>query len=251
MPSKKKSTKTHSGNITRENTSSQQNNTKESAKIGSNVIPVLTGSIDADQRKVKRLLDFSVIYMNCEILCYDEKLHRSVDNVIEQLESLQQNTDTTDELLGNITERHLALLNQRMKLLKFRPDYLDKLSITRNKTKKQKLSAQSDIDINVQCVFCKEDHSSESCAVLPWSERLKIIKRKKRCYKCLGKFTQDHQCSQKCSYCNREHHISLCERSAKRFLSKTPKDLTKSSFIKPDATIASTSEVSFVENGLN
>ena len=239
MPLKKKHTTKIPTNVaTNATNTTKTNNTnvQVSAKINPKETQITSLNASLVQREVQRLLAYSVIYIKCEILCYDEKLHKSLDNIIEKLESLEQDIDSTpDELISKIIERHLALLNQRMKLLKFLSEKQVKFSSNRNNITKK----QDDIDINAHCIFCNMDHSSDNCLVFPLNRRSNIIKFRKRCFKCLEKLTQGHNCGKKCANCNNGHHISLCERSAKGLPPKFPENLTSSdkSLCEPDTNM--------------
>ena len=75
-----------------------------------------------DRRAIERVLTSSAIFQRCNLSEYDEKLHNSLNRVIGQLEEIESNLETPEELLSQISDRHLELLNTRMKLLNIKPN---------------------------------------------------------------------------------------------------------------------------------
>ena len=63
------------------------------------------------------------------------------------------------------------------------------------------------------CAFCEEKHQSATCAnVTDVEERRTKLMKSGRCFLCLsnGHLARSCKSKQKCSYCNRRHHKSLC-----------------------------------------
>ncbi|KAH9401613.1 hypothetical protein TYRP_017011 [Tyrophagus putrescentiae] len=190
------------------------------------------------RRVVERLITVSKIYLDLpELEVYDEKLHRSLDRMIERFDAAETDMDTTpDDLLPTVTERHLELLNVRMKLLK-----LNGNGNGGNTTDSSSSSAgtanppppphtPTDTDLNGSsdsgCFYCRGDHASEQCTVFPLARRSNIIKKRKRCFRCLRKFTEGHRCEGRCGVCDRQHHVSLCKQDPATFTKKAGSSLT-------------------------
>ena len=78
--------------------------------------PVSTG----ESTVVHRLLSFTSSYLKCEVNVYDANLHQAINKMIERLEEFATENESivTDELRPKIIERHMELLNVRLKLLK-------------------------------------------------------------------------------------------------------------------------------------
>ena len=61
------------------------------------------------------------------------------------------------------------------------------------------------------CVYCSEMHFSASCLkITDINARKTILKRDKRCFKCLRKGHGAEQCDKSCRKCKRRHHQSIC-----------------------------------------
>ncbi|KAH9390527.1 hypothetical protein TYRP_022942 [Tyrophagus putrescentiae] len=209
------------------------------------------------RRVVERLITVSKIYLDLpELEVYDEKLHRSLDRMIERFDAAETDMDTTpDDLLPTVTERHLELLNVRMKLLKLNGNgnggnttdsfsssagtgptktstiTTDTTTSTDSKsTTTTTATTPTDTDLNGSsdsgCFYCRGDHASEQCTVFPLARRSNIIKKRKRCFRCLRKFTEGHRCEGRCGVCDRQHHVSLCKQDPATFTKKAGSSLT-------------------------
>ena len=65
------------------------------------------------------------------------------------------------------------------------------------------------------CVYCSEMHFSASChKITDINARRTILKRDKRCFKCLRKGHNAEQCDKNCRKCKRRHHQSICPEQA-------------------------------------
>ncbi|XP_061169364.1 cilia- and flagella-associated protein 58-like [Saccostrea echinata] len=64
----------------------------------------------------------------------------------------------------------------------------------------------------VCCALCKESHHSNDCErYRKQNDRVKILKRDKLCFNCLGRHrVADCQSKSNCKICKRRHHTSLC-----------------------------------------
>ncbi|KAH9390577.1 hypothetical protein TYRP_022903 [Tyrophagus putrescentiae] len=208
------------------------------------------------RRVVERLITVSKIYLDLpELEVYDEKLHRSLDRMIERFDAAETDMDTTpDDLLPTVTERHLELLNVRMKLLKLNGNgnggnttdsssssagtgptktstiTTDTTTSTDSKSTTTTTTTPTDTDLNGSsdngCFYCRGDHASEQCTVFPLARRSNIIKKRKRCFRCLRKFTEGHRCEGRCGVCDRQHHVSLCKQDPATFTKKAGSSLT-------------------------
>ncbi|KAH9391794.1 hypothetical protein TYRP_022501 [Tyrophagus putrescentiae] len=139
--------------------------------------------------------------------------------MIERFDAAETDMDTTpDDLLPTVTERHLELLNVRMKLLKLNGMAMAETPPTalqlgwhwshqneHNHHRYHNFNRQqihhhhhrttpTDTDLNGSsdngCFYCRGDHASEQCTVFPLARRSNIIKKRKRCFRCLRKFTE-------------------------------------------------------------
>lgn len=70
-----------------------------------------------DRRSIERILANCEVYLRCELVCYDEKLHASVNRAIGLLEDIEEDLNVPDDVLPAVADRHLELLAMRMKLL--------------------------------------------------------------------------------------------------------------------------------------
>ena len=64
------------------------------------------------------------------------------------------------------------------------------------------------------CVFCEQEHKPQNCKnVTNIEARKEILKRKRRCLKCLrlGHFARQCSSRMKCFNCSRHHHASMCQ----------------------------------------
>ncbi|XP_062621678.1 uncharacterized protein LOC134283249 [Saccostrea cucullata] len=64
----------------------------------------------------------------------------------------------------------------------------------------------------VCCTFCKESHHSSGCTrYIKHNDRMKIVRRDKLCFNCLGRHcVAECQSKFNCKICKRRHHTSLC-----------------------------------------
>ncbi|XP_061168132.1 uncharacterized protein LOC133177057 [Saccostrea echinata] len=64
----------------------------------------------------------------------------------------------------------------------------------------------------VSCAFCKESHRSNDCTKYKnFNDRMRIVKRDKLCFNCLGRHrVADCQSKFNCKTCKKRHHTSLC-----------------------------------------
>lgn len=180
----------------------------------------LAAGVAGDNRRtIDRLLATSAIYLKCAVLCYDAKLHQTLDKIIDQLETLELDVEKTpDELLPTITGRHLELINQRMKLIQMKPSETGQSLALQGATA---TTTPIDIDLSAICFYCKADHPPECCTVYPLNRRSNIIKKRKRCFRCLAKKTEDHSdCPGRCRVCTRAHHVSLCKQDPATYVRK-------------------------------
>ena len=67
-----------------------------------------------------------------------------------------------------------------------------------------------------KCAYCNADnHISSSCnKITTVNERKNILKEKKLCYNCTGKYHSATECRSKrsCNNCNQRHHTSICNK---------------------------------------
>jgi hypothetical protein len=72
-------------------------------------------------------------------------------------------------------------------------------------------------EIQIQCIYCSENHYSASCTkVTEPSDRLEILRKKGRCFVCLKSGHRSNQCSstKSCRRCKGRHHQSICNHHA-------------------------------------
>ncbi|XP_062606698.1 uncharacterized protein LOC134268455 [Saccostrea cucullata] len=64
----------------------------------------------------------------------------------------------------------------------------------------------------VCCAYCKETHYSNDCEKFKnCTDRMRIVKRDKLCFNCLGRHrVTDCQSKSNCKICKKRHHTSLC-----------------------------------------
>ena len=71
----------------------------------------------------------------------------------------------------------------------------------------------NNLDNNLLCIFCEKDHKPQNCkTVTNLSARKHILKRKRRCFKCLklGHIAKNCATKMKCFSCSNFHHASMC-----------------------------------------
>ena len=67
------------------------------------------------------------------------------------------------------------------------------------------------------CVFCRGKHYSANCEKIQQrKDRLDILKRDKRCFRCLKGGHISRNCDRKCRNCNGFHHQSICDKEMER-----------------------------------
>ena len=67
------------------------------------------------------------------------------------------------------------------------------------------------------CVFCRGKHYSANCEKIQQrKDRLDILKRDKRCFRCLKTGHISRNCDRKCRNCNGYHHQSICDKEVER-----------------------------------
>ena len=79
-------------------------------------------------------------------------------------------------------------------------------------TNTRQYSPQSSSKRPANCIYCKKQHSPNSCDVVTnTQDRLAIIKRNNLCFNCLAHHKVS-QCNSKfrCRHCKRKHHTSIC-----------------------------------------
>ena len=79
-------------------------------------------------------------------------------------------------------------------------------------TNTRQYSPQSSSKRPAYCMYCKKQHSPNSCDVVTnTQDRLAIIKRNNLCFNCLAHHKVS-QCNSKfrCRHCKRKHHTSIC-----------------------------------------
>jgi len=156
-------------------------------------------------RAIERIIVNSSVYLRCEVLCYDEKLHNSVNRVINQLEELENDINLPDDLLSQIADKHIELLNLRRTLLKTKriesgfsnvqelivdpkklPKKVEKTA-TQAQVEGQKSAqniATSSSEQPTPCIYCKKSHTPEMCSI-PASQRVAFLKKHQLCPECL------------------------------------------------------------------
>ena len=83
-------------------------------------------------------------------------------------------------------------------------------------TRQHSAQQPSDTRKPAHCVYCKRQHSSNSCDVVTNPQDcLAIVKRNNLCFNCLARYKVT-QCNSKfrCRVCKRKHHTSLCTSSS-------------------------------------
>ena len=75
----------------------------------------------------------------------------------------------------------------------------------------------------VICAYCKDSHYSADCTKYTDSaSRMKIVKKDRLCFNCLGKHSvAECKSRSNCRNCNRRHHTSLCNKDEDREKEKT------------------------------
>ncbi|XP_032799831.2 uncharacterized protein LOC116936783 [Daphnia magna] len=67
-----------------------------------------------------------------------------------------------------------------------------------------------------RCLFCNDKNSTAKCDIT-LEKKLELIKKEKRCLKCLGQNHQVRECwsTRKCYKCGQGHHTSICNKAVK------------------------------------
>ena len=63
------------------------------------------------------------------------------------------------------------------------------------------------------CIFCEETHASENCSIVnDTDKRIQILKKQRRCFRCLHKNHMSKKCRAdvKCGRCSGKHHEADC-----------------------------------------
>ena len=107
-------------------------------------------------------------------------------------------------------------------LLSFIESYITVLSqshlvseknVSNSKGAKPKSALHTSVEDKPQCLHCKKDHNIENCKkflAMAVPDRIKRIRFKKACMRCLKKNHIYMNCPDSCSQCSRKHHHLLC-----------------------------------------
>ncbi len=79
----------------------------------------------------------------------------------------------------------------------------------------------------VSCVYCNQEHTSNSCTtVADKTDRKELLRKAGRCFVCLKRHHLSRDCRSKfnCKNCRGRHHISICTRTAYQNKTKKPSE---------------------------
>jgi len=179
--------------------------------------------------KVKSMSDISGL----------RKLANDIENCVRDLRSMKVETSTygsllipilkerlPDELVIHISRRFgfdiwtldlvLKYMNEEIQASENCVSLLKVKERNEAQFSTYNFSLQGDEKNSRKCVYCwNEGHSSSQCRkVTNIRSRTDILKRRKRCFLCLGLGHQKRDCASGyvCKACNGKHHISVCFR---------------------------------------